>query len=315
MANNKARTSLKKPSQSRAQALTADPDFAKEEAPMAASRKTNGRPKSEVAATPTTPTISERLKEQFREDDRVNAVIKQRLSQRAKTEALIADQVEATFADFKPSRLTDAERDSHNYLRSREYFSEALETVARKGAESLETGDDYRALTLNVKNTEALIDRTTAEGDIVGTVAVPALLNILMQKLATPPTLRNDPAVTICKAIETAEKALQAIEGKQPQPSNPPAQNSKTVMDDKEPGQPEDFVKDPGQSEDFVSEHVHAVMRTASSPEERLMVNIERRATQDDAALGAFKFQLRDGASDVTSYHDFNSLQIAFEHV
>jgi len=271
---------------------------------MATSRKTTARATRKVAPMPATSDISTILERQFKEDDRVNAVLKQRLAQRAEEATPITAHVEAKFANFEPSRLTAAQRTSGNFLHSGKDLKGALETVATKSGESLRTGNDYRALTLNVKDTKALLYNTTAGGNGLGMVVVPALLDLLITKLATPPTLRNDPAVTVCKATDAAEKAIQAIEGTLPQPTPPPAPTPTTVTD-----------VEPGESKNFVSKHVHAVMHTASSPEERLQVNVERRATQEDAALGAFKFQLRDGASDVTSYHDFNSLQIAFDDV
>lgn len=302
MDSNRTSTILKKRSQAQAPAL--EPDFTKEEVNMATSKDTTRRATSKVAATRTNLTLSKTLEERFREDDRVNTVLKKRLSQRAKESTPITALAEAKFANFNPSKLTAADRESRNLLRSRKDLSQVLETVANKGAEELRTGNDFRAVTLKVKNTEALVDKTNADGIVLGMVSVPALLDFLIRNLATPPTLRNDPAVTICKADDAAERALQTIEGKLPQPTSPPTQTSTTVT-----------AEEPDKSKDFVSKHVHTVMHTASSPEERLQVNVQSRATQDDAALGAFKFQLRDGASDVTSYHDFNSLQVAFEHV
>jgi hypothetical protein len=269
---------------------------------MAKSKSTNTRATSEVAATLSNISIVETLEERFKEDDRVNKVLQERRAQRAQESAPINTLAEAAFANFKPSRLTAADRQSRNFLRNREELTEVLETVANKGAEELRVGADHRALTLQVKNTESLVDKPNVDG--IRAVSVPALINLLLQKLVTPPTLRNDPAVTICKAKDAAEKALQAIEGTGSQPTLTPSQVATSAPHE-----------EPNNSKDFVSKHVHTVMHTASSPEERLQVNIERRATQDDVAQDTFKFQLRDGASDVTSYHDFNSLQIAFEHV
>lgn len=258
----------------------------------------------EVPETPTNVSISETLDEQLKEDNRVNAVLTQHLSQHAEESAPTMALAVATFANFKPSKLSAEDRESGNFLNSRAELNQVMATVAQKGAEELRTGNDPRALTLQIKNNEGLVDKSTAEGNVLGTIALAPLFNLLIQKLATPPTLRNDPAVTICKANDAAEKAMQAIEGTVSQPATFPTQAAIAETNGK-----------PDQSEDFVSKHVHTVMHAASSPEESLQVKIESRATQADVAQDAFKFQLHDGASDVTSYHDFNSLQIAFDHV
>ena len=54
-------------------------------------------------------------------------------------------------------------------------------------------------------------------------------------------------------------------------------------------------------------------MRTTTSPEQQ--VAFGPRTSQQTDAKTVQTFELRDGPSDVTSYHDFSSLQIAFEHV
>jgi hypothetical protein len=54
--------------------------------------------------------------------------------------------------------------------------------------------------------------------NVIGLISVPLFTNFLVPKLAAPPTLRNDPAVTICKAMAIAERAMQTIEGTLPPP-------------------------------------------------------------------------------------------------
>jgi hypothetical protein len=155
-------------------------------------------------------------------------------------------------------------------------------------------------------DTEALIDRTAADGNVLGLVSVPLFTNFLVPRLAAPPTLRNDPAVTICKANAIAERAMQTIEGTlQPPTTETPPASAPAVTE-----------PDPDPAKAFVIKQVHSVMHTLTSPEGPVLpVNVERHATPNDVATGVAKFQLSDGASDVTSYHDFNSLQIAFENV
>jgi hypothetical protein len=57
-------------------------------------------------------------------------------------------------------------------------------------------------------------------------------------------------------------------------------------------------------------------MDTATSPESELRYSIPDRSDQMNAIHNNVQtFELRAGASDVTSYHDFQNLQIAFENV
>jgi hypothetical protein len=70
----------------------------------------------------------------------------------------------------------------------------------------------------------------------------------------------------------------------------------------------------------LVKDSVNLQMHSATSPEARLdygsMPVIPNAADADKAQKGILQtFELRPGASDVTAYHDFHTLQIAFEHV
>ena len=229
------------------------------------------------------------------------------LTKRAKESKAFVESSETRFKSFRPSKFTAIERAPGSFLRNHKNIHAAVEAAATKGAASLQAGTDARSITLRAKGgLDGLLNKAGAAGNIVGTLTVTKLFDFLIPKLITPPTLRNDPAVTVCKVTDAVEKALAKIEGTESKGAGPEADG---------PEPEADADKEPAKTKDFVSKHVHDLMRTATSPEEPLLVNIEKRATPDDAALGAFKFQLRDGASDVTSYHDFNSLQIAFEHV
>jgi hypothetical protein len=57
-------------------------------------------------------------------------------------------------------------------------------------------------------------------------------------------------------------------------------------------------------------------MGTATSPESRLQYSIPDRSNQMGKIREDIKnFELRSGPSDVTSYHDFYNLQMAFENI
>jgi hypothetical protein len=54
-------------------------------------------------------------------------------------------------------------------------------------------------------------------------------------------------------------------------------------------------------------------MRTTTSPEQQVAFTQSTDKSPHPKAVDTF--ELRDGPSDVTSYHDFSSLQIAFQHI
>ena len=58
------------------------------------------------------------------------------------------------------------------------------------------------------------------------------------------------------------------------------------------------------------------LMDTVVSPEHPIRIDPPEHPVDEKVIQSSIKtFELRDGPADVTSYHDFNSLQIAFRHV
>lgn len=66
-----------------------------------------------------------------------------------------------------------------------------------------------------------------------------------------------------------------------------------------------------------VSEQLSKMISSAVSPETKLRYNdvIDQCYKQNDVDKSVKELSLRGGPADVTSYHDFNTIQIAFEHI
>lgn len=112
----------------------------------------------------------------------------------------------------------------------------------------------------------------------------------------------STPAVAACVAEAAATDIVAAVDAAAPAPAaGTPTPNG---------------TADPADVDELVERAVNRQMRTASAPEDRLVFG-RIPGDHDDPTQAALMdtFELRPGASDVTSYHDFNTLQIAFEHV
>jgi hypothetical protein len=117
----------------------------------------------------------------------------------------------------------------------------------------------------------------------------------------------TEPAYTACKAELEAERIVAAVE-------TPPADRN----GDGNGGGPDGFPD--READQLVKDAVNLQMRSATAPETRLeygaMPAIPNTAGKDEAQRTILQtFELRPGASDVTSYHDFHTVQIAFPHV
>jgi hypothetical protein len=130
----------------------------------------------------------------------------------------------------------------------------------------------------------------------------------MLFKLAERPPLAKEPVVAQCRAEAAAAELIRKLGGG----NGAPPQIAGEPDDDHPISSNGARVK----TRPFVNDHVRTLMSTVTSPEEKLLVNLDpQRATLANTEHAVDTFQLRAGASDVTSYHDFNTLQIAFRHV
>ena len=111
-------------------------------------------------------------------------------------------------------------------------------------------------------------------------------------------------AADSCKVEAEAEKVLAAIEG------TGSAQSPDNMTDGLSNRSAETAAK-------LVERTVNQQMGSATSPEEGLTYGLIPNSANKNATQAAIlqTFELRPSPSDVKSYHDFNVLQIAFEHV
>ena len=253
------------------------------------------------------PTILAKLSESalvdetLREEERVREVLARHLRAPAAEISVGTSRASARFKRFMPSKFTPSQRKVH-YLAPKgnltretskvvgEWADKAQESTGRS-AFRVRLGDDFKALLKKSsdKGTVGVIDRQT-------------FLDHLKQKLSTP-TLFTEPAATACRAKLEAKRILGESEDVPEAPGAPPPAGASSG-----PVQQLNPLK-------FAREHVPALMDTMVPPEAGLEYRVDRRARLDDTETAVSTFQLRAGASDVVSYHDFRALQIAFPHI
>ena len=245
----------------------------------------------------------------FKEDDKLRAVFTKHLAARAKDSLRIAARASKAFENFLPSTFTSAEREARNYLAPGENLPQAMNGIVKNGLAAMKESSERRTLRIHVgSELEKLVTTTPADGRTIRKISFDGLNKHLMRLLADAPTLANDPTRTACDAKARATKLLAEIEG---------------TDDDDEPATPGTRVEGAAASDNgstshvgqFVSKHVDGLLANVASPEEELLYIVNKRATLKDTEANVDSFQLRKGASDVTSYHDFKSLHIAFEHI
>lgn len=246
----------------------------------------------------------------FHEDAALRRALTENLKPlRAKSEA-IASRVEAAFERFKPTPLSADELAARHYVEPDKDPGKTLEKVIEAGVGALGSSDTKHTLTLRDSSElrDLMGDGSGNGGPAEGQIGLHALVGFINGKNAGRSVVA-EPAYTRCRAELEAETIVAAVEnGHPPTPGNADA-------DTNGHGSSESLDAD-----ELVKESVNRQMHSATAPEARLdyasMPAIPNTADKDNVQSTILQtFELRPGASDVTSYHDFHTLQIAFQHV
>lgn len=174
-----------------------------------------------------------------------------------------------------------------------------------------------------IRADSALIDWSARGGNRgghrTGAVDLGKLIDVINAGANGDPSIAALPAVAACQGQLRAQAIIDEIES--------PAGTATCAADGDVPGPGgSDGGGDPASGDDggrrpnsarSVKEMVAGQMASATAPEDRLTYGlIPNGADRDPAQAGLLDtFELRPGPTDVTSYHDFSALQIAFEDV
>ena len=122
-------------------------------------------------------------------------------------------------------------------------------------------------------------------------------------------------ATATCGVDDEIEARLGQIENGQPVAPPADSDTGTNTDGDTNDAAPEADVDEPT-TDEVVKAKVTLLMDTVVSPEKPIRIDPPEHPVDAKVIQSSIKsFELRDGPADVTSYHDFNSLQIAFRHV
>jgi hypothetical protein len=243
----------------------------------------------------------------FHNDDIVSESLRANLKARTKAAESVANRVETAFAKFTLSRYSEDERTQPTYLAPGDDLGELLKDAAETGAKALQDADGSRGIRLARGDALNKLIRKSRDAppSAIGTIKLDDLVKYVSECLAagTSPL----PSLRVCDAGEEAEQLLKRIESGTDGTDSPAPTRAGAATDTAENRRESTRA--------FVKSKVADLMRTVVPPEAQFNINPPKRADQEAISSNVKGFELRDGPSDVTSYHDFNSLQIAFRHV
>ena len=189
---------------------------------------------------------------------------------------------------------------ARNYVAPGADISETLDNIVMEGVDTFKSSDNRRGITFS--NSALLDDLSTERPDGSSSVELRKVIELIDEKSSG--SLIGTPTYTQCKAAKRADEIVAEVET---------AHKAEAAAED----ETATLTRD---ADELVEESVNRQMNSATSPEERLaygsMPKIPNTADQDESQKAILTtFELRPGPSDVTSYHDFHTLQIAFQHV
>src|SRR6185436_13646017 len=113
--------------------------------------------------------------------------------------------------------------------------------------------------------------------------------------------VRENPLLQFCRDLTAREReCAKLLDGESQTPPPPPNGRPQTI--------------EPLSSED-IPRHLAHLLETMTSPEEQVLNGLTPRATNANVQKQIKELSLEKSPADTPAYHDFHSLQIAFEHV
>lgn len=270
----------------------------------------NGAAADEESEMPGHP-IPAGIREIFQNDQTVRDAFTANLRPLSTASQALADRAAAAFAGFSASRYSAAARSGPTYLPPGGDLPTALESVITRGADARRAALTTSSLRLALSDDlQALINRIGKGGKAgPANVDLGALVAYVTGKSVAGRASAPAAVVTPCQAEREAEQRLAAIEAAGPGEGGPAGPEERAAA---APAAGDDPALT---AQKLVRREVGVQMKTATSPESQLSYSVPERASQQTQQQEVQTFELRDGPSDVTSYHDFSSLQIAFEDV
>jgi len=247
----------------------------------------------------------------FRKQADLRLGLAENLSQARTQNDPLDARVERAFKDFDPSVPAKNEPVRHNHVEPDAAPFDALDRVMRDRLDTLKAAAPRPGITIHANSSLIRWDKGdgVADDSKSGTIELGKLLDFIDKRGVASLTLPTSPARAACEAERKAKALLDGIDhavkstqdgadGDPPSADNSADHNSEKVAD-------------------FVEKSVNEQMGSATAPEARVEYGlIPNGADSNNAQAHLLEtFELRPGPSDVTSYHDFSTLQIAFENV
>ncbi len=253
-------------------------------------------------------TIEEDLKKSATRRIGINAALTEQIREKAKPVIALKKKVDDAFTNFSLSSVPDNVRSGPTYLNAEDDLKKQQDQLVNEALIDIPRLEESAGvqrkikLTLTKAQLEDLGLSLEDDGSVRGEVEASTLLRHVSGNLTSTTLEFSADVLGDCRASLEAERLFREALARCGAPSEDNGSD--------EPGSEGDGSVDSGDltTEAFVREHVTRQTRHVTAPEVELAYGVER-----DGEITATI--TRPGPADVTAYHDFHDLQIAFDYI
>jgi len=217
------------------------------------------------------------------------------------------------------SRVSDGLARSQAFVQPHESVAQASIACIRRGITDVindrarqERVKTRRYVSLTSDQREALRQEELPNGAVPAAAVARVLRAASRDVRGVRELIRTDPTLPMRREPSAAELAAARLLGLEPPASTPPAGGASTGGAS---GTSTSSSTESELSEAEVKALAGRVVTTLTSPEEDVLVRLEPRATRSEVATSLGTLALPPSPADTVAFHDFNTLQIAFDHV
>jgi hypothetical protein len=247
--------------------------------------------------------VQARIERLFAVDQGVRDVVTTQMASRNTASRAVQARAKRAFRGFTPSRFSAEERADLKYLAPGDDLLNVHEQIVTAGADDVRSAPPTGAI--RIRDGSEIAKKIERDGG-TGRLDLEELVRYVAGKHSGSPVVTDYEAQNPWHAELEAERMIAAIEGTE---VTPRAGEGAGEL----PGAP--AASDGNGVAALVHEEVNLQMGQASPPESQVRFMVPSRSDQGEVQESVDTFELRAGASDVTSYHDFTTVQIAFQSV
>jgi hypothetical protein len=215
------------------------------------------------------------------------------------------ERVKKAFEEISLSKPTKNDRSPLNHVKPDASTLDAVTAVVHRRVDAIRKSDAASVVSVRAGSKLVKWDKAGKSKDRpAGSLKLKALLDLVNVRQSGP-----------LFASAPAQAARYEAEGEAQKVIDDVVANGTGDAPQRKPGA--DRTAGDLSADKLVAQSVNVQMKSATAPEDRLTYGLIPNGANADKTQAHLlqTFELRPGASDVTSYHDFNTLRIAFEHV